>query len=355
MMYDTNIRMIKRFIVVFVSIVILIMFVGVWYAFFGPRQSGVLSPIVQVVERPLDKYTIDNLTVRQGKLSEIVLDEAVATESAYMVYTFHFTSDGKRVTGLAHLPAQTDGVFDSGNQRIKPDQDKRRQFAVIVQIRGYVDPSIYEPGVGTKRSAEVFARNGYISLAPDFLGYGGSDNPSDDVFEERFQTYTVLLDLLASIGTLEIADPTRVGLWAHSNGGQIALTALVITQKPYPTTLWAPVTRTFPYSILYYTDEAEDKGKALRKKLAEFERNYDVDLYTMVNFLDRITAPLYLHQGTSDNSVPVRWNEEFMTELEEKNKTIGYFLYPGADHNLQPSWNTVISRDLEFFQKYLHP
>ncbi|MBS3118592.1 hypothetical protein J4417_02810 [Candidatus Woesearchaeota archaeon] len=24
----------------------------------------------------------------------------------------------------------------------------------------------------------------------------------------------------------------------------------------------------------------------------------------------------------------------------DKNKTIGYFLYPGADHNVHPSWNT---------------
>ncbi len=343
--------MTRHQIVIFVVFVILVIIVGVYLAFFGPRQSGVLSPIVQVVERPLDKYTIDNLSLRQGKRSQIVLDEAIATESAYTVYTFHFMSDGKRVTGLAHMPI----VFDSGNQSIKIDQEIRKKMPVIVQVRGYVEHSIYEPGVGTKRSAEVFARNGYISLAPDFLGYGGSDNPSNDVFEERFQTYTTLLDLLASIDSLGVADSGRVGIWAHSNGGQIALTALMVTRKVYPTTLWAPVTRVFPYSILYYTDEAEDKGKALRKKLSEFERNYDVDLYTMTNFLDRIESPLYLHQGTADEAVPVRWNEEFVTELKAKNKTIGYFLYPGADHNLQPSWNTVMSRDLEFFRKYLRP
>lgn len=309
------------------------------YALMGPRQStSVLSPITQVIDRPLDKYTIDSLSQRGGIAGTIVLDEAVATTAAYTEYLFHFSSGGRKATGLAHIP------IDASEQNKKP---------VIVQFRGYVDPGIYAPGIGTKRSAEVFAKQGFITLAPDFLGYGGSDNPENDVFEERFQTYVVALDLLASVSSLGMTDPTRVGIWAHSNGGQIALTVLAITRGTNPTTLWAPVTRAFPYSILYYTDEADDKGKALRKKLAEFERNYDVDLYTFVNYSDRIAAPLQLHQGGEDDAVPVKWSEEFVADLKEKNITIGYFLYPGADHNLQPSWNTVIARDIEFFTQHL--
>lgn len=329
----------KRIIVIVPILLIALISGGIYYALVGSRQSdSVLSPITQVIERSLDKYSIDSLTMRQGEAGMIVLGEAVATTSAYTAYQFHFISDGKKVTGLAHIPL---------------DADSSNKKPVIVQLRGYVDRQIYEPGVGTKRSAEVFAGRGFISLAPDFLGYGGSDNPANDVFEERFQTYVVILDLLASVSSLPMADASRIGIWAHSNGGQIALTVLEITRGVYPTTLWAPVTRPFPYSILYYTDEADDKGKALRKKLADFERNYDVDLYTMVNFIDRIHAPLQLHQGTADDAVPVRWSEEFVAGLKGKGITIGYFLYPGADHNLQPSWNTVIARDIDFFTTHL--
>ena len=190
-------------------------------------------------------------------------------------------------------------------------------------------------------------------MAPDFLGYGQSDMPSGDAFEERFQTYTAALDLLASIPSFSAADSSRVGIWGHSNGGQIALTVLEITQKPYPTTLWAPVTKPFPYSILYYTDEAEDRGKALRALLADFERDYDVELYSLVNFVSRITAPIQLHQGDSDEAVPVKWNESFVRVLQDKKLTIEYFVYPGADHNLSPLWNTVVSRDITFFRRHL--
>ena len=310
-----------------------------WYLFWGPQKTNtVLSPILEIINRPLDTYTIDNLTKRGGKSSPIVFDQAVATESAYTEYTFHYESAGKKVTGLAHVPN---------------DESITSRKPVIIQIRGFVDHAIYEPGVGTKHSAEVFAKNGYISLAPDYLGYGGSDNPSADVFEERFETYTATLDLLASLPSLPMADPSHVGIWAHSNGGQIALTVLEITKAPYPTVLWAPVTRIFPYSILYYTDEADDHGKLLRKELSKFESLYDTDLYAMTNYIDRITAPIQLHQGTADDAVPVKWSNEFVEALKAKNISVEYFVYPGSDHNLQPAWNTVMQRDLEFFRTRL--
>ena len=145
------------------------------------------------------------------------------------------------------------------------------------------------------------------------------------------------------------------------------MTVLEISQKEYPTVLWAPVSKPFPYSILYYTDEAEDKGKLLRKKLAKFEQDYDVDLYSLTNYLDRITAPLQIHQGTADEAVPQKWSDEFIKgfkiknfpakrdpALQEKLK-ISYYLYPGADHNLVGAWDRVVRRDVEFFRRYFGP
>ena len=292
----------------------------------------------KILEKPLDKYTIENLGKRSYK-SEILLDEATATTSAYTVYKFHFDSDGKKVTGLAHLPA---------GRQVFPNQ----KFPVIIQFRGYVDRNIYVPGVGTQRSAQVFARNGFISLAPDGLGYGGSDNPSPDVFEERFQSYTTALNLIAAAEYWPLSTG-KLGLWGHSNGGQVALTVLEISQKTYPTVLWAPVSKPFPFSILHYTDEADDKGKALRKKLADFEKDYDVFNYDLTRYLDRIQAPVQLHQGTADDSVPQKWSDELVQKLSTVNSqlSISYFVYPGADHNLAGAWDKVVRRDIEFFSK----
>src|SRR6185369_10933524 len=150
-------------------------------------SSKIISPIGKIIEKPFEKYTINELGARAFTRGSIVLDQATATTSAYTVYGFHFVSDGLKVSGVAHIPN------DASESRKKP---------VIVQFRGYVDREKYFAGEGTQRSAEVFAQNGFISLAPDFLGYGDSDMPSKDVFEERFQTYTTALNMLASVGAL---------------------------------------------------------------------------------------------------------------------------------------------------------
>jgi dipeptidyl aminopeptidase/acylaminoacyl peptidase len=303
-----------------------------------PFQSAIISPLGKIAEKPLDKYTITTLSARVFSPSTIMLDEATATTSAYTVYTFHYFADKAKVTGVAHIPNSA--------------SEKSRK-PVIVQLRGYVDRDTYTPGEGTQHSSEVYAQNGFITLAPDFLGYGGSDMPSADVFEERFQTYTTALILLASVGTFPAADATRIGIWGHSNGGQIALTASEILHRSIPTVLWAPVSKPFPYSILYYTDDIPDHGKALRLVLSKFEKEYDVELYSLTNYLDRIVGPLEIHQGGADESVPQKWTDDLVSALEEKNINVLYYTYPGTDHNMTGAWNTVVARDVEFFKKNL--
>lgn len=304
----------------------------VWERFgWVPKPSETRSE-----ELTLGKYTIESLGRLAVSESRIVLDDILETNPKYIVYKFHFGSQGKKVNGLAHIP-NGDSVYP-----------------IIVQFRGWQDPATYQTGGGTKRSAVVYAENGFISLAPDFLGYGGSDNPSNDVFEARFETYTTAMDMLAAARTVPQGDPNRIGIWGHSNGGQIALTALEITRKLYPTTLWAPVSKPFPYSILYYTDDTPDHGKELRKRLYEFEKNYDVELYSLPNYLDRIKAPVQLHQGTADALVPVAWSLELNRKMKEKKIDVTYWEYAGADHNMIPeAWNIVVERDMEFFRKNL--
>ncbi len=281
------------------------------------------SPYQVEKEKPLEKYSFENLKKRGGKGSEI----KVETD-----HFFSYTSENRKITGLVNIPQ------GSGN------------FPVIVMLRGYIDKEIYQTGMGTQRASEFFAEHGFLTLAPDFLGYGGSDMPPDNVWEERFLKSVAVLDLIASVKSLPQADPTKIRLWGHSNGGMIALSVLEISQENYPTTLWAPVSQFFPYDILYYTDEFDDKGKALRQSLAEFEKDYDINKYSFDEHLDWIQAPILIHQGTEDESIPVKWSDNLVARLKKLEKEVDYYLYPGADHNLKGAWQTVVQRDLQFFQ-----
>src|SRR3990172_1179377 len=212
-------------------------------------------------EYPLLKYTIENLG-RRIYGSEIVLDQ----EESDGVYRFHFDSDGKDVTGVAYIAGGCG------------------KCPVIVQFRGYQEVEKYKSGGGTRRTAQEFAKAGFISLAPDFLGYGGSASPSANVWEARFETYTTALNLLSAISNWPLAD---------------------------------------------------------------FDRDYDAESYSVQNYLDLITAPILLQQGTADDQVPAKWNQG----LAKKLKNVEYVEYSGADHNLSLSWNRAMQDAVDFFKK----
>ena len=308
-----------------------------------------------VTPKPLEKYQIENLAKSRITKGEIEIIEVIEEEDEYTSYLFEFSHDPtlsynsgfKKTTGQINIPQSEDDT-------------KLQRYPAILMLRGYIDQERYETGDGTKNAAGYFAANGFITVAPDFLGYAGSDPEAGNIFESRFQTYTTALSLLKTLETkdkytlnnksLGYWDEENIFIWGHSNGGQIALTILEISKKDYPTTLWAPVSKNFPYSILYYTDESDDRGKLIRNELAKFEENYDVEKYSLANHLDWLNAPLQIHQGTADDAVPLDWTEDLTEKLDDLSLDFDYFTYPGADHNMRPAWNTVVSRDLSFFQ-----
>jgi dipeptidyl aminopeptidase/acylaminoacyl peptidase len=319
----------KKFVIYFLLTITLVSF-------------GWLFNSFPVIPKPLEKYTIENLAISELEEGNIQIEEVISEENDFTSYLFSLEfkpslkdREIKKVTGQLNIPTEKGG------------------YPIIVMFRGYVDQEIYETGIGTRKSAAVFAQNGFITIAPDFLGYADSDIQAENIFESRFQTYTAALSILRSLDSIPDWDGINIFLWGHSNGGQIALTVLEITGNNYPTVLWAPVTKSFPYSILYYTDESEDKGKYIRRELAKFENLYDVEQYSIDNYLERINAPIQLHQGTSDNAVPLGWTNEFADVLNDLEKEISYYTYPGANHNMIPAWDTVVGRNLVFFSKYL--
>jgi dipeptidyl aminopeptidase/acylaminoacyl peptidase len=306
---------------------------------FGPTPTPTIAPLL--------KYRITSLEKRTPRGSTITIDkpdESVPAPETYNMRLFSFKTDGKKVSGRLTYPT------------------KPGTYPLVYLIRGYVDREIYYPGIGTEHAANYLAEHGYITLAPDFLGYGTSDTGSADGLEDRFQTYTTLMDLIDSSSTLSesfkhaklpdfSADTSKQAIWAHSNGGQIALTVLAVTQKPYPTVLWAPVSKPFPYNILYYSDEAPDEGYSLRRLIAKFEDVYDVRKYSFTDYLNRIKAPIRIHQGTADEAVPVAWTDLITTRLKEASVDAEVAYHEGENHNFNlGSWNDTMDATEAFYR-----
>lgn len=323
-----------------VGIIIASLALVAWQSYQGTTSATPVISEQQVKEKPLEKYSYDALKQRSFD-SALTFDHLTASKTDFATWQFFFDYEGKKVSGVANLPkgVATNSAFT------KP---------IIVLNRGFASGVEYYPGFGTQRVADALAAEGYITFAPDFLGYGDSDNPSSDVFEERFQRYSSVLSLLAGIEK-NCSEPCPIGLWGHSNGGQVTLSVLIASGKPYPAVLWNPVTKSFPYSILYYIDSFADQGKSLRKVLSSFEEDYDADKYSIRSYLSDIKSPILLQQGGADDLVPQSWSNEFFQLMEEEatESSVNYITYNGADHNLVPSWNSAVTELIKFYNEHL--
>jgi len=294
-----------------------------------------LSSLSQKREKPLDKYNFEALRKKEYQGSEIKLENIIKEEDVYTSYLFSYESDGKKVTGMANMPNTRNG--------------KR---PVVVMLRGYADDEIYFTGLGTRKAAGVFAENGFITLAPDFLGFGGSDTSSADILESRFERPLTVLNLLASIKSIPDANPDEIFMWGHSNGGQIALSVLEITQSDIPTVLWAPVTEGFPKSVLQYIGELDDQGMKVKTAIDNFLLRYEPEKYSIDNYYSDIQATIQLHLGLADPLISEEEIDEFAKTMADLGKNVNYYKYPRNDHNLSRDWDLIVLRDLQFFRKY---
>lgn len=298
----------------------------------------------------LAKYNFENLRKRENKASEIKkIGEVLGVEAGrkdlkekgkFNGYGFEskaisFESGGKKVSGMMNIPSGT-GV---------------KKYPIIIMIRGYADKEGYFVGSGSWKVADELARNGFVTVSLDFLGYAKSSDESSDILEARFEKPVSVLDLIESVKKLDVVDPNKIGIWSHSNGGQIALSILEITGKNYPTVLWAPMTKPFPASILSTAAELDDNGKLVKDRVDAFEKEYDSKLYSIDNFYDWINAPILLHQGTYDEWCKVSWQQELTTKLKSLGKEIILDIRPRSDHNMKQSWDEVVAADIKFFKQ----
>lgn len=366
---------------------------GIYFA--NGQDFNAVSPAIftrnEKKEKPLLDYTIPQLREHAYSTRTIEIKKELSKNEDFTSYLFTYNPLGKKMSGQLNVP--TTVTADT---------------PVIVMIRGFVPLEIFSTGVGTKNAAVVFSRNGFITIAPDFFGYGESDPEPKDSWQTRFEKPIAIIELIKTIrenGTptaeekTELHTTQKIGIWGHSNGGQIAMTTLVTMQESIPTSLWAPVLAPFPYSVLYFTDEDPDEGKGMRIWLSQLEDDYELREFSFTQYLDGLVAPFQVQHGTADDAAPYIWSDEFVAKVVNENKRradlkkvieagtttesakllteqeaftatqdaeitatfntepikYNYYKYPGADHNMQPStnWDQAVQKDLEFFRSEL--
>ncbi len=140
-------------------------------------------------------------------------------------------------------------------------------------------------------AAEFFARNGYLTLAPDFRSWGESDNGLS-----LFHTGLVadVLNLISSIPSIPEADPQFL-------------------QQVSP---------------LYYLE------------YIYIDAPLQIDIGTA--------------DGQTLVQTPPEWSAKLAESLQAANHDVTYFTYPGQGHSyFGESWTLLLERAILFYQEHL--
>ncbi len=288
---------------------------------------------------------IEALRSRQYPGSEIVIEETLESGSNFSRYIASYQSEGNKIYGLLTIPNTE-----------KPNNG----FPLIVFLHGYIPPDQYRT---TERYVEYqagLASSGFITYKIDLRGHGNSEGePVTGHFSEAY-----VVDTLNAVSALQKhpdTNPEKVGIWGHSNGGQIGLRSMVVSSEIDAGVFWAGVVGSFEGMLETYNDDIhflnlENRGtpslvqeNGLPSQNPEFWNQ--IDPY---NYLEEISGPVQLHHGTADDSVPIELSLQLRDALEAADQTVELYEYSGGDHNLaSPDFTPAMQRSIEFFEQYL--
>ena len=252
----------------------------------------------------------------------------LAQNEAYASQLIEYAADGLRITGVMKVPRGAG------------------PFPVLLLNHGYYTPASYQPGSGTDNAGDFLARAGYLTLASDYRGFGGSQNDAtgQGSFGHRVEYAVDVLSLLASAGTVPEADAERIGRWGHSMGGEIGLRVLEADRdsRIKGTVFWAPTSGDVrANNRVYATGAAPELAERIAFQLSP------------INYVSWIGTPIQLHQGDRDREVDPQWTVQLRDALQAAGKDVELHWYPGQDHNWSGGWGTIAPRTVAFFDRHV--
>lgn len=283
------------------------------------------------------QYTIDFLRGRTYGGGNIEVVEKLAETDLFTRYLIRYPSDGLNIYGFANIPKGAG------------------PFPVIVALHGYIDPAIYQTLDYTTSALDYLTQTGYIVIHPNMRGYPPSDT-GDNLF--RVGMAVDVLNLLALIKSqsgppeLFAAASDEIGLWAHSMGGSIALRVLTVSSDVKAAVLFSSLSGNESKNSVLLSQTSSDP-------IYQTELNAPRNVFKYISpmyYYQYITAPIQLHHGSVDQTVPVAWAEETCTAMKTAGVQIECIYYPTEDHTFRSRVaEQVTSAMLGFYQAHLSP
>lgn len=282
--------------------------------------------------------------------SNVTIEQTLAPGSNYLRYIASYKSEGLKIFALLTVPAGE-----------KPENG----WPVVIFNHGFIPPQEYRTTERYIAYTDAFSRNGYIVFRPDYRGHGASEGEPLGAYYSPAYTIDVL-NALSSVRKLKDANPNRIGMWGHSMGGSITLRSLVINHDIKAAVIWAGVVASYedltynwrrprPTSMISREPNLTRPGRQqLIEKYGDFKKNPAFwHSIAPIYFVKDITAPIQIHHGTADESVPMVFSQRLVDALKLEHKQYEYYTYEGDDHNLSRNLNLALDRSVKFFDTYL--
>ncbi len=281
---------------------------------------------------------------------EIVVEDVLTPGSNYDRYLVSYQSEGLKNYAYMTIPR---------------GQKPATGWPAIIFNHGYIPPEVYRSTERYIAYTDGFARNGYVVFRPDYRGHGFSEGAARGAY--GFPDYTVdVLNGLAAVKQHPDVDPNRIGMWGHSMGGYITLRSLLVDEDIKAGVIWAGVVASYPDLINNWrrspsptqTTTPPNPTRRWRAQLTERygEASEDSPFWRSISansYLDELTAPIQIHHGTADTSVPVAFSEKLQEQAEAAGASSELYIYPGDDHNLAGQFSTAMQRSIAFFDRYV--
>lgn len=283
--------------------------------------------------QPYEQYTTDYLRRRPYGGGQIEVLEKLIETDLYTSYSIRYPSDGLNIYGFVNIPKGTG------------------PFPVIVSIHGYVPTGSYDVFYPQWDFADYFAENGFIVVHPGMRNHPPSDS-GDNIL--RVGMSVDVLNLIALLreqvnlpAELAQADPSRMGLWGTSLGGEITLRVLTVDPDIKATVL---------YSAMSGNQELNSRQLY---RLTQ-DKQFQDDAQVPIEIMDRI-SPLYsyhlinsavqLHHGMDDGSAPISWAVETCNFLQSAGVFVQCVYYPDVGHVFNRSnFEKLQLSSLEFYK-----
>jgi dipeptidyl aminopeptidase/acylaminoacyl peptidase len=283
----------------------------------------------------MDEFTIPGLRARDYPGGTITVRSVLTYTDVFTRYYIDYPSDDYVITGIMQVP-QGQGPFP-----------------VVILNHGYIAPGNYWSGADTWRAAEYLSAHGYLTLAPDFRGWGQSDNAPN-----FFWTGQVIdsLNAISALESVPAADTNRIGMWGHSMGGGATTDAITVDSRIDAAVIYAPTRADKMASRRYRrTPPVDDDYFDWTWDRAYFDARRDSNFLTKaspINYMHLVEMPVQVHIGSADTMCPPQWSEEIRDALQDAGKDVEYFSYTGAGHAFHgDDWRLFMERVTEFFDR----